>query len=192
MIFQETKLAGAYIIELEKLSDERGYFARTWCQREFSEHGLDPELAQCNVSFNQHKGTLRGMHYQLPPFAETKLVRCTRGAIYDVIIDLRPHSSTFLQWVGTELTEDNGRMFYVPKGFAHGFVTLTERAEILYQMSEFYAPTHARGLHWNDPLFHIDWPGPVQVISAKDQQATDAVVEQFQPFAIAGASISPK
>jgi dTDP-4-dehydrorhamnose 3,5-epimerase len=130
MTFTETKLKGAYVIELERFNDERGFFARSWCEREFVEHGLEPRLVQCNVSFNKKRGTLRGMHYQIPPFAEAKLVRCTRGAIYDVIIDLRPNSSTFLEWTAVELMADNGRMHYVPKGFAHGFQTLEDGTEV--------------------------------------------------------------
>jgi dTDP-4-dehydrorhamnose 3,5-epimerase len=183
MLFHALELAGAYVIEMEKIEDDRGFFARTWCQREFLEHGLDPQLVQCNISFNRHQGTLRGMHYQLPPHAETKLVRCVRGAIYDVIIDLRPDSATFLKSCGTELSEENGRMYYVPKGFAHGFVTLSERTEIFYQMSTFFAPAYARGVRWNDPLFGIEWPGAVTKISAKDLHLANATPEQFQPFA---------
>jgi dTDP-4-dehydrorhamnose 3,5-epimerase len=174
MIFVELKLKGAYVIELEKLEDERGWFARSWCKQEFYEQGLDPNLAQCNISFNRKMGTLRGMHYQLPPFAETKLVRCTRGALYDVIIDLRPDSPTFLQWAGIELTADNRKTLYVPKGFAHGFQTLEDNTEVFYQMSDFYAPDHARGVRWNDPLFDIQWPEEESIISQKDQTYEDA------------------
>lgn len=183
MHFLATKLQGAYLIELEKLVDERGFFARSWCQREFAAHGLDTQLVQCNISLTHQRGTLRGMHYQLPPWRETKLVRCMRGAIYDVIIDLRPDSTTFLQWTGAELTADNRTMFYVPKGFAHGFITLTDNTELFYQMSTFYAPSHARGVRWNDPLFAIDWPLPVAHISSKDQEAADAVPAMFQALA---------
>ena len=179
MRFQATKLPGAYIIELTPITDARGFFARTWCQREFTTHQLDPHLVQCNISFNSHRGTLRGLHYQEPPYAESKLVRCTRGAIYDVIIDLRPDSATFLQWVGTELTAENHRMCYVPQGFAHGFITLTADTEVFYQMSAFYAPHHAQGLRWDDPLFQIEWPLPVSVISLKDQQAPSATPDLF-------------
>jgi len=169
MKFIETQLKGAYIIELEKLQDERGYFARTWCQREFQENRLDAALVQCNVSYNPKRGTLRGMHYQDPPYAETKLVRCTRGAIYDVIVDLRPDSRTYLQWISFELTPDNGRMMYVPKGFAHGFQTLEDHSMVFYQVSEYYARTHCRGVSWNDPLLNISWPCEVSVISAQDK-----------------------
>jgi dTDP-4-dehydrorhamnose 3,5-epimerase len=182
MIFHATKLLGAYVLELEKLADERGYFARSWCVRDFATHGLDTNLVQCNVSFNQKRGTLRGLHFQLPPFAETKLVRCTRGAIWDVMVDLRPTSPSFLQWVGEELTPSNGKMMYIPKGFAHGFISLVDESEVFYQMSEFFAPDQARGVRWNDPLFQITWPIAAQVISAKDRLYGDAQVENFALF----------
>jgi dTDP-4-dehydrorhamnose 3,5-epimerase len=168
MIFTETTLRGAYLVELERREDERGFFARSFCQREFKELGLDPCVVQCNISFNKQRGTLRGMHYQIPPHAEAKLVRCTRGAIYDVIIDLRHSSSTFLRWTGVELTSENHSALYIPEGFAHGFQTLTNDSEIFYQMSEFYAPEAARGIRWNDPTFGITWSLPVSVISDKD------------------------
>ena len=158
MRFIETRLEGAYIIEPEPIEDERGFFARTFCVREFEAHGLNPCVAQCNISFNKKKGALRGMHYQTEPHAEVKLVRCNRGAIYDVIIDLRPGSPTYKEWVSVELTADNRRMFYVPEGFAHGFQTLTDNSEVFYQMSEFYHPESARGVRWNDPAFGIKWP----------------------------------
>ena len=176
MIFRETKLKGAFIVELERLEDERGFFARTWCQREFEAHGLNPRLVQCNVSFNKEKGTLRGMHYQTAPHAEAKLVRCTRGAIYDVSIDLRPGSPTFKQWLAVELTADNHRMLYMPEGFAYGFQTLEDNTEISYQMSEFYHPECAGGVRWNDPTFGIEWPIANPILSAKDQSYPD-----FQP-----------
>jgi dTDP-4-dehydrorhamnose 3,5-epimerase len=179
MIFNETKFQGAYIIELEKLEDERGYFARSWCQREFEERGLHTRLVQCNISYNRKKGTLRGMHWQDPPCAEVKLVRCTRGALYDVIIDLRPDSPTFLQWTAAVLTSDNGKMMYVPKGFAHGFQTLEAHVEIFYQMSEFYAPEYARGVRWNDPQFNITWAEEVTAISQKDREYRDCDPSQF-------------
>ena len=170
MIFRETKLKGAFIIEPERLEDERGFFARTFCQEEFKTHRLNPGMVQCNISFNKKKGTLRGMHYQVAPHEETKLARCTRGAIYDVIIDLRPDSPTFKQWVAVELTADNRRMLYIPKGFAHGFQTLEDNTEVLYQMSEFYHPECARGVRWDDPAFGIEWPPAEQrIISAEDQ-----------------------
>jgi dTDP-4-dehydrorhamnose 3,5-epimerase len=168
MEFRQTSLAGAYVIELEKHSDERGFFARAWCEREFREHGLATRIAQCSISSNKGKGTLRGMHFQIPPFAETKLVRCTKGALFDVIVDLRPESSTFRQWFGLELASDRGTMLYIPNGFAHGFQTLENDTEILYQMSEFYSPDHACGFCWNDPAFNIRWPLSVKTISERD------------------------
>ncbi len=173
MIFTETKLKGAYTIEIEKLTDERGFFARSWCQREFEKNGLNPRLVQCDISYNRKSGTLRGMHYQVAPFAEAKLVRCTRGAIYDVIIDLRPESETFANWFAVELTDENRRMLYVPEGFAHGFQTLADDTEVFYQMCEFYAPAHARGVRWNDARFGIDWLEQPRVISEKDRALPD-------------------
>ena len=158
MIFEETKLKGAFIIEPERLEDLRGFFARTWDPREFQAHGLNPRLAQCNISFNKKKGTLRGMHYQDSPFAEAKLVRCTMGALHDVIIDLRLDSATFKQHIGVMLTAENRKMLYVPEGFAHGFQTLEDNTEVFYQVSQFYAPEYARGVRWNDPAFGIEWP----------------------------------
>lgn len=170
----ETELKGAFVIEPEKLEDERGFFARTWDPREFEARGLDPQLAQCSVSFNKHKSTLRGMHYQAAPHEETKLVRCIRGAIYDVIIDLRPDSPTFKRWVAVELTADNMHMLYVPKGFAHGFQTLQDETEVFYQISEFYAPESARGVRWDDPAFGIRWPpAKERVLSARDRDFPD-------------------
>jgi len=173
VIFIETALKGAFIIEPEKLEDERGFFARTWCQQEFATHRLNPRLVQCNISFNRRKGTLRGMHYQAKLHEEAKLVRCTRGAVYDVIIDLRLDSPTFKQWVAVELTADNRRMLYVPEGFAHGFQTLEDCTDIFYQMSEFYAPAYARGVRWNDPAFGIQWPLAERIISERDQSYPD-------------------
>ena len=163
MRFVPLSLAGAHVIEEARHADERGYFARTWCAQELEQNGLDPGLAQCSVSFNHRRGTLRGLHYQAPPFAEVKLVRCTRGAVYDVAVDLRPDSRTFRKWVGVELTEDNGRALYVPRGFAHGFLTLAESTEVGYQISAPYRPEAARGLRWNDPFHGVAWPGPVTV-----------------------------
>ncbi len=151
------------------MEDERGFFARSWCQREFSEHGLNPNLVQCSISYNKKKGTLRGMHYQLPPYEETKCLRCTKGAIYDVIIDLRKDSVTFMKWIDVELTEDNRKILYIPKGFANGFQTLTENTEVFYQMSDFFAPDSARGIRWNDQLFKIKWPLRVAMISSRDK-----------------------
>lgn len=173
--FTEIGLPGAYIVEPEKLRDTRGFFARTWCQREFKEHGLSTTVVQCNISFNAKKGTLRGMHYQAAPFEEVKYIRCSRGAICDVIIDLRPQSTTFKQWAAVELNEENGKMLYVPGGFAHGFLTLTDNTEVFYQMSEFYAPEHAKGVRWNDPAFGISWPDEVTVIAEKDARYPDFV-----------------
>ena len=169
MKFNKTRIPGTYIIELEKIGDERGFFARAWCQKEFREHDLVTQFVQCNLSFNKQGNTLRGMHYQSAPLEEVKIVRCTRGAIFDVIIDLRPESSTYLKWIGVELTSDNYNMLYVPERFAHGYLTLTEEAEVFYQVSQFYSPNHERGVRWNDPVFGIDWPidGDV-VISEKD------------------------
>lgn len=171
MIFTETKLHGAFIIEVERREDERGFFARTFCQEEFAAHGLRPRFVQCNISFNKKKGTLRGMHYQVAPYEEAKLVRCTMGAIYDVIIDLRPDSPTFKQWVAVELTADNHRMLYIPERVAHGFQTLEDDTEVFYQMCEFYHRECARGVRWDDPAFGIEWP-PVEqrIISTKDQK----------------------
>jgi dTDP-4-dehydrorhamnose 3,5-epimerase len=171
--FNRTRLAGAFVIEPERLEDERGFFARSWCEREARAHGLYPTWVQCNISFNKHQGTLRGMHYQTPPFEEAKLVRCTRGAVYDVIIDLRAESASFKEWLAAELSAENHRLLYVPEGFAHGFFTLSDNTEIFYQMSEFYSPAHARGVRWNDPAFGIEWPGVVRVISDNDRGYPD-------------------
>jgi len=173
MIFIETQLKGAFIIKPERLEDERGFFARTWCQREFEAHGLNSRLVQCNISFNEKAGTLRGMHYQAAPYEEAKLVRCTQGAIYDAIIDLRPESPTFKQYTAIVLTAQNRKMLYVPEGFAHGFLTLEDHTEVFYQMSEFYAPEYVRGIRWNDPAFNIQWPADVQIISDRDQNLPD-------------------
>jgi len=169
MIFDETKLPGAFEIRLEPRSDERGFFARTWCQNEFEAHGLNARLVQCSLSFNARKGTLRGMHYQAAPCAETKLVRCTKGAIYDVVLDLRPQSTTFKKWIAVILTAENRNAVYVPEGFAHGFLTLEDETEVLYQMSEFYNAESARGVRWDDPAFQITWPQKVQAISQTDR-----------------------
>ena len=173
MIFTETALKGAFIIEPEQLSDERGFFARTWCQKEFLNHGLNPNIVQCSISYNRKKGTLRGMHYQAAPHEEIKLVRCTAGAIYDVIVDLRKDSSTFRKWISAELNEENRKMLYIPAGFAHGFQTLADNTEVFYQMSEFYTASHARGIRWNDPAFDLQWPAAMQVISEKDANWPD-------------------
>lgn len=170
MHFIETKLPGAFIIEPEKFDDERGFFARSWSQKEFAEHGLNARMVECNISFNKRKQTLRGMHYQREPFAQAKLVRCTRGALYDVIIDLRPDSETFRQWIGVELTEENHLSLYVPEGFAHGFQTLADDTEVFYQMSEYYAPETAAGVRWDDPAFGIEWPeASERIINERDR-----------------------
>ena len=168
MLFTETSLKGAFLIDLEQRQDTRGFFARTFCAQEFSAHGLKPTIAQCNVAFNYNLGTLRGMHYQVAPATEVKLVRCTHGAIYDVIIDLRPESPTYKLHFGVELSAENRRALYVPEMFAHGYQTLTDDAEIVYQMSEFYAPDYQRGLRYDDPAFGIEWPLPISEISEKD------------------------
>ena len=174
MIFTETKLKGAYVVDLERRDDERGFFARAWCANEFADAGLSARLVQANVSFNREKATLRGMHYQLPPHAEVKLVRCTRGAVYDVILDLREGSPTFGRWAGFELSADNGRALYVPEGFGHGYQTLEPETETFYQVSEFYAPGAERGVRWDDPAFGIEWPFPENpVMSEKDRTWPD-------------------
>lgn len=174
MFFSETKLPGAFVIAPQRLEDERGFFSRSFCRHEFAVRGLNPDVAQCNVSFNRDAGTLRGMHYQVAPHAEDKLVRCTRGKLYDVIVDLRLESPTFTQWIALELTGDNGRMLYVPKGCAHGFQTLEDDTEVFYQMSEFYHAESARGVRWNDPAFGIQWPAGVElIISERDRNWPD-------------------
>jgi dTDP-4-dehydrorhamnose 3,5-epimerase len=169
VIFTETPLAGAFVIDVKPLEDERGFFARSFCMREFEEHGLETLTAQCNLSFNQRAGTLRGMHYQLPPAAEAKLVRCLRGAIWDVIIDLRPDSPSYLRHFGVRLDDENRRALYVPPLFAHGYQALVDGAEVSYQVSEFYTPGQERGLRFDDPAFAIEWPVPVTVVSEKDR-----------------------
>src|SRR5690242_12795277 len=169
MIFAETALPGAYIIDLEPRPDSRGFFARAFCQNEFERHGLKPVIAQANIAFNHKKGTLRGMHFQFPPAAETKLVRCTRGAILDIIVDLRPESPTYLQHIEVELSEDNNRALYVPERFAHGYQVLRDKTETSYQVGEFYTPNAESGLMYNDPRLGLKWPLPVSVISDKDK-----------------------
>jgi dTDP-4-dehydrorhamnose 3,5-epimerase len=169
MKFSETQLKGAYIITPDFIEDERGFLARVFCRREFEEHGLNSCLVQCNISFNNTKGTLRGMHYQIPPHAEAKLVRCTAGAVYDVIVDLRTASPTFRQWFATELSAESRELLYIPEGFAHGFQTLTDNTEVAYQHSTFYSPDSARGLRFEDPLLGIEWPLAVGVISPRDR-----------------------
>lgn len=168
MIFTETKLAGSYIIEIEKCEDERGFFARTWDSNVCKEMGLNSNLVQCNISFNIERGTIRGMHFQKSPHEEDKIVRCTKGKIFDVIIDLRSDSPTFTKWVSFELSEKNHKMLYIPKGFAHGFQTIEKDSEVFYQMSEYFMPEYSSGVMWNDPNFKIIWPLPISTISKKD------------------------
>jgi dTDP-4-dehydrorhamnose 3,5-epimerase len=177
MLFVQTPLAGAYVIETESIPDERGFFARTFCRNQFTAQGLNPNLAQCNISFNKLRGTLRGMHYQKSPYQETKLVRCTQGAIYDVIIDLRRDSTTFTRWFGIELNTDNRKAIYVPEGFAHGFISLKDNTEVLYQMSEFFNGEYAAGVRWDDPMFSIQWPIEVMVISERDLAYLDFIAQ---------------
>lgn len=173
MIFRETKLDGAYLIDLEKRGDDRGFFARVYSQDEFESYGLTTRIAQANTSFSKHRGTLRGMHFQSAPHREAKLVRCTMGALYDVIIDLRPESPTFKQWIGAELSASNHAMLYVPEGFAHGFQTLVDDTEVMYMVSEFYAPQAEGGVRFNDPAFAVRWPEEVTVVSDKDRDWPD-------------------
>lgn len=176
MKFIPTKLQGAYLIHIEAIHDERGFFARSWCEQEFIEQGLNPCIKQCNISFNNKKGMLRGMHYQAEPYAEVKLVRCTRGSIYDVIIDLRQESDTYKQYYGVELSDTNHSMLYVPDGFAHGFQTLEDNAEVLYYMSHHYVAEAAMGVRWDDPAFAIEWPEETQrVMSSRDAQYADFI-----------------
>jgi len=169
VIFTETNLEGAYIIDIKEIADDRGFFARGWCEDEFKQHGLNPRVAQLNLGFNLKRGTLRGMHFQKAPKAEVKVVRCTQGAVFDVMIDMRPDSPTHGQWVGVELTPDNHRMLYVPEGFAHGYQTLADNSEIYYQTSQFYAPGLAAGVRCDDPAFGIEWPLAVESISDQDR-----------------------
>jgi dTDP-4-dehydrorhamnose 3,5-epimerase len=173
MIFSQTPLPGAFVITPERIRDERGFFARTWCRRDFEAHGLNPKVAQCNVSFSARRGTLRGMHYQRAPHAEAKLVRCAAGAIYDVIIDLRPSSRTFRSHFGIRLDPSDDRRLYVPEGFAHGFLTLEDETSVFYQMSEFYEPSYATGVRWNDPAFGIAWPFEPAIMTERDRAYPD-------------------
>jgi len=174
VIFTETKLKGTFVIEIEKIEDERGFFGRTWDQKVFQEHDLNSNLVQCNVSFNKKKGTLRGMHFQTAPYEEAKLVRCTKGKIFEVMIDLRKKSTTYKQWLGIEMGSEDYKMLYVPEGFALGFQTLQDNTEVFYQISQFYTPQHVHGLRWDDPTFNITWPLKPTIISKRDQS--------FQPF----------
>jgi dTDP-4-dehydrorhamnose 3,5-epimerase len=173
MIFKDTGINGVWVIEPERHEDERGFFARTWAPDEFAERGLNPELAQCSISFNRARGTLRGLHYQAPPHEEAKLVRCTAGSIFDVAVDLRPESSTFRDWFGVELSAENRLALYVPEGCAHGFLKLADYSEVHYQISHAYVPEAGRGLRWNDPAFAIQWPGQVVVINDRDRSYAD-------------------
>jgi len=175
MKFQPLSLDGAYLIDPEPVADERGMFARNFCGREFAARGLDPRIAQCSTSYNRRRGTLRGMHYQVAPFAEAKLVRCVRGTIHDVIIDLRRDSATHMRWIAVELSAENARMLYIPAGFAHGFQTLTDDTEVFYQISQWYSPEHARGVRWNDEALGIHWPLADPIISDKDRSYPDFV-----------------
>jgi dTDP-4-dehydrorhamnose 3,5-epimerase len=192
MIFTETKLQGAYVIDLKPHQDERGFFARAFCQKEFVEHGLKPLIAQANIASNRVKGTLRGMHFQCPPACETKVVRCTRGAIVDIIVDLRPESPTYLQHIEVELTEDNFRALYVPERFAHGYQALRDNTDTSYQVGEFYTPGAEGGLRHDDPRLGLSWPLPVSVISEKDRkwQLLDEIEAQLKQrmmaFSLAG------
>jgi dTDP-4-dehydrorhamnose 3,5-epimerase len=169
MKFTELELSGAFLVDLEPIEDERGFFARSFCRQEFAARGLNPAVAQCNISFNRQRGTLRGLHYQAPPKGEAKLVRCTRGALYDVVADLRPGSPTFCRWSAVQLSAENYQMLYIPAGLAHGFQTLRDDTELFYQMSEFYDPGSARGLRWDDPTFQINWPLPITAVSERDR-----------------------
>jgi dTDP-4-dehydrorhamnose 3,5-epimerase len=173
MIFTETQIKGVYIIEPDLLTDERGFFARSFCKEEFRKHGLETDIVQCNISYNKTKGTLRGMHYQVPPFEEAKIVSCTKGSIYDVVLDLRPDSRTYCQWVANELNNDNYTLLYIPRGCAHGFQTLKNNAVVYYQMNEFFNPEYARGVRYNDPFFRIQWPIDERIISKKDRAYSD-------------------
>lgn len=180
MIFTETELKGAYIIEIKKLEDERGFFGRSFCRREMEEHGLSANIVQANTSVSLKKGTLRGMHFQVEPHQEAKLIRCVRGSIYDVIIDLRPESPTFKKWFGVELSSDNYKMLYIPENFAHGFMSLTDNVEVYYNVTAFYTPGAEKGIRWNDRAFNIEWPFEPLVISDKDRGHPDFKVEMLE------------
>jgi dTDP-4-dehydrorhamnose 3,5-epimerase len=171
--FEETPLSGVYVITPDKFPDERGFFARTFCEADFEKHGIAFHTIQCNASFNRSRGTLRGMHYQLAPYGEVKLVRCTAGKVYDVVVDLRPESSTYCQWYGLELSSEEHNALLIPEGLAHGYLSLTENTEVFYQMASYYAPDSARGVRWDDPAFGIDWPFTPVVMAERDAQWTD-------------------
>jgi dTDP-4-dehydrorhamnose 3,5-epimerase len=176
MIFTETVIPGAFIIEPERHEDHRGFFARTWCENEAKAHGLTARFVQCSVSYNLRRGTLRGLHYQMPPFEEAKLIRCTMGAIFDVAVDLRRNSPGFRRWAAATLTSDNRRMLYVPEGCAHGLQTLEDNTEVLYQISQFHSPEHARGVRWNDPAFGIEWPTAGRTMIERDRDYPDFTI----------------
>ena len=180
MIFKELELKGAFLVEVKKIEDERGFFGRAWCKNEFVEHGLNPDFVQLNTSFSHKKGTVRGMHYQVDPYQEVKFIRCTRGKIWDVIIDLRPGSATFMKWAGNELSADNYRMVYVPENFAHGFITLEDNSEVYYPVSQFYTPGAERGIRFNDPAFNIVWPVEVTMVSDKDRNHEDFTINRLK------------
>ncbi len=177
MIYSATRLKGVFIIDLDPIQDDRGFFARCWCKKEFEKHGLNPNLSQCNLSVNNKRGTLRGLHYQLAPFQEIKLVRCTRGSIYDVVVDMRLDSETYQEWISVELSADNRRMLYVPEGFAHGYQTLEDNSEIFYQVSECYHPECEIGVRWDDPVIGTTWPEADRIISAKDRAWPDQIAD---------------
>lgn len=173
MLFEKGEIKGSYVIDIQKYEDERGFFGRAYCKKEFSQHSLAQHMVQTNVSHSKFRGTLRGLHYQTQPHQEAKLMRCTRGAIFDVIVDVRPDSPTYLQWMGVELTAKNYRMLYAPEGCAHGFLTLRDNTEVMYQVSAFYAPNHERGIRYDDPAIGVEWPIGVEVISNKDREWPD-------------------
>jgi dTDP-4-dehydrorhamnose 3,5-epimerase len=180
MKFIETKLKGAYILEINKIEDDRGFFGRSWCRNELADHGIKSDIKQINTSRTLKKGTIRGMHYQIDPYQEQKFIRCTRGRIFDVMVDLRPDSPTFLQWVGNELTEDNYRIAFVPENFAHGFVSLTDDCEVYYPVTQFYTPGAERGIRWDDAALKIDWPVPVIHVSDKDRSHPDFNLDRLK------------
>ncbi len=180
MIFTETKLKGAYVIDIKKIEDDRGFFGRSFCRNEMREHGLNGEIVQANTSRTHLKGTLRGMHFQIPPYEEAKLIRCVRGSIFDAIIDLRPGSPTFMQWFGEELSADNYRMLYIPEGFAHGYLSLTDNVEVYYNVTAFYTPGAEKGIRWDDKGFNIKWPIEPVVISEKDRAHSDFSPEMLK------------
>ena len=173
MIFRETPISGAYVIEPERIEDHRGFFARIWCKKELGQRGLETELAQSNIGFSSRRGTLRGLHFQEAPHTEVKIVRCTRGSIFDVIVDLRPDSSSYKRWFGTELSDENGKMIYAPEGCAQGYITLTDNSEMYYHTSDFYHPESASGVRYNDPEFGVVWPVEIAVISQQDKEWPD-------------------